>query len=248
MTDYRYLLCLGDDSLVATQRLLQWCTVAPQIEEDIALSNIALDQLGQARALLSYAGELEGAGRDEDALAYLRDEQNFTNVALVELPNEDFAVTVAKMLAFSTYQHELYDRLRSSGDARISAIAVKAGKEVAYHLDHFSAWAVRLGDGTPESHARMTSAIDAVWPWTHELFRSDPVFAAAAAGGYGVDPVQLRPSWLSRIDEVLVGATVTRPADGWAPEGARAGLHTEHFGFLLAEMQSLHRAHAGVSW
>ncbi len=248
MTDYRYLLRLGDDSLVATQRLLQWCTVAPQIEEDVALANIALDQLGQARVLLSYAGELEGAGRDEDSLAYLRDEQEFTNVALVELPNEDFSVTVAKMLAFSAYQHVLYGHLEDSGDARISAIAVKAGKEVAYHLNHFSTWAARLGDGTELSHARMTSAIDSVWPWTHELFRSDEVFDAAAAGGYGLDPAQLRPGWLNLVDEVLASATVSRPLDGWAPEGARSGLHTEHFGFLIAEMQSLHRAHAGVNW
>ncbi len=227
------LLALGDDALVTAQRLGHWCTRSPEMEEDVALANIALDQLGVARLLLSYAGEVEGAGRDEDALAYLRSDREFRNALLVELPDRDFAVMIAKLLFLSAYQRLLYRRLAGDQDERLAAIAAKAVKESAYHLDHATLWTLRLGDGTDVSHARMQAAVDEVWPYTHELFEDEP---------------DLRPQWLSAVEDVLARATLVRPADGWAPAGGRAGRHTEQLSYLLAEMQVLHRAHPGARW
>ncbi len=235
-----YLLGLGDDALVAAQRLGEWVAAAPELEEDVALANIALDQLGAARLLLTYAGELEGAGRDEDALAYLRDDRDFRNCLLVELPNGDFAVTMAKLLFLSAYQLPLYAALSGCADERRAAIAGKARKEVAYHLDHASLWTVRRGDGTEESHRRMQAAVDELWPYTVELFEADPAAP--------VDPAGLRAAFLAGVEPVLERATLDRPADGWGPTGGRAGLHTEHLSYLLAEMQVLHRAHPGARW
>lgn len=235
-----HLLMLGDDALVAAQRLGEWAAAAPEMEEDVALANIALDQLGAARLLLSYAGEREGAGRDSDALAFLRDDRQYLNCLLVELPNGDFAVTMAKLLFLAAYQLPLYAALSQAADERLAAIAAKARKESAYHLDHSSLWTVRLGDGTDESHRRMQAAVDEIWPYTHELFAADP--------NAPVDPATLRPSFMSTVDAVLTEATLVRPADGWAPAGGRSGVHTEHLSYLLAEMQVLHRAHPGARW
>jgi ring-1,2-phenylacetyl-CoA epoxidase subunit PaaC len=227
--DFEYVLGLADDALVAAQRLAGWCARAPEMEEDVALANIALDQLGVARLLLAYAGELEGAGRDEDALAYLRDDREFRNCLLVEQPEPDFAVLMAKLLFLAAYQKPLYDRLADGPDERLAAIAAKARKESAYHLDHASLWTVRLGDGTDESHRRMQEAVDALWPYTYEL----------APG----------PEWLSTVEGVFSDATLTRPADGgWAPSGGRQGVHTEALSYLLAEMQVVHRAYPGGTW
>ena len=237
---FLYVVSLADDALVAAQRLAEWCSRAPEMEEDIALTNIALDQLGVARQLLTYAGELEGLGRDEDDLAYLRDDRDFRNVQLVELDNGDFAVTMAKLLFLSAYQLPLYDALSEAPDERLAAIAAKARKESAYHLDHSALWTIRLGDGTEESHERMQRAVDAVWPYTHELF--EPVEGAL------VEPASLRAPWSSAVDKVLAEATLTRPADGWRPTGGRRGLHTEALSYLLGEMQVLHRAHPGATW
>jgi ring-1,2-phenylacetyl-CoA epoxidase subunit PaaC len=231
---------LGDDALVAAQRLGEWAAAAPEMEEDVALANIALDQLGSARLLLSYAGEREGAGRDEDGLAFLRDDRQYRNCLLVELPNGDFAVTMAKLLFLAAYQLPLYAALSQGADERLAAIAAKARKESAYHLDHSSLWTVRLGDGTDESHRRMQAAVDQIWPYTHELFAADP--------DAPVDPATLRPSFMSTVDAVLTEATLVRPVDGWAPAGGRSGVHTEHLSYLLAEMQVLHRAHPGARW
>ncbi len=252
----QFALRAADDALIAAQRLAEWSARAPEMEEDVALSNIALDQLGVARFLLTYAGELEGTGRDEDALALQRDDREFRNCLLVELPNAgpaaaalapgDFGVTMARLLLLSAYQKLLYDELVASTDPRLSAIAAKARKESAYHLDHAALWTVRLGDGTPESHRRMQAAVDDLWPYTHELFETDPVTERLVAAG--VVPSQLRPQWLDRVCAVLAEATLTRPADGWAPSGGRQGRHTEHLSYLLAEMQVLHRAHPGASW
>jgi ring-1,2-phenylacetyl-CoA epoxidase subunit PaaC len=256
---FEYLLRLGDDALVAAQRLGEWCSRAHEMEEDVALANIALDQLGVARLLLTYAGEMEGSGRDEDALAYLRTEREYRNVLLVELDNGDFAVTMAKLLFLSAYQLPLYDALVSSTgkrrladpaqvparDNRLAGIAGKARKESAYHLDHAALWTVRLGDGTDESHERMQRAVDQVWPYTHELFESDEVVRGL---DIAVDPGSLRASWLSTVEGVLHEATLRRPDDGWAPSGGRQGLHTEAMGYVLAEMQVLHRAHPGATW
>lgn len=243
-----YALRLGDDALVAAQRLSEWAAKAPEMEEDIALANIALDQLGAARLLLSYAGELEGAGRDEDALAYLRDDREFRNCLLVELPNRDFAVTIAKLLFLAAYQRLVYDWLVASTDERLAAIAAKARKESAYHVDHAAQWTIRLGDGTEESHRRMQAAIEEVWPYTHELFAADDLTGRIDEQGVGPTPATLREAWLGTVEPVLAEATLTRPTDGWAPAGGRDGLHTEHLSYLLAEMQVLHRAHPGARW
>ena len=248
MTAFRYALRLGDDALVAAQRMAQWSTWAPQLEEDVALSNIALDLLGQARVLLSHAGQLEGAGRDEDALAFLRAEKDFTNVQLVELPNGDFAVSMAKLLFFSAYQTLLYERLADSADETLAGLAAKAVKEATYHLDHASAWTVRLGEGTDESHHRMRRAVAEVWPYTHALFTADPVSREAVEAGYGIDPADLHEAWRERIDATLREASLSAPDDPWRPAGGREGVHTEAFGLLLAEMQALHRAHPGARW
>ena len=244
-----YALRLGDDSLVLSQRLGGWITYAPQLEEDVALANIALDLLGQARTLLSYAGEVEGAGRDEDDLAYLRDERDFRNVALVEIPNGDFAVTMARQLCFSTWQLALHQRLTSSADATLAGVAGKSVKEVSYHRDHATQWVLRLGDGTDESHARMQAGLDRVWPYVAELFATDELEQRLAAEGVAVDVSTLRAEWDAHVDSVLQEAALTRPQGGpELPAGGRRGIHTESFGFLLAEMQHLHRSHPGATW
>jgi ring-1,2-phenylacetyl-CoA epoxidase subunit PaaC len=230
MTTFEGLLALGDDALIAAQRLSEWSARAPEMEEDIALANIALDQLGAARMLLTYAGELVEPRRTEDDLAYLRGDREFRNCLLVELPEADFGVTMAKLLFLSAYQKLRYEA--AGPDERLAGIAAKAVKESAYHLDHSTLWTVRLGDGTEESHRRMQAAVDGLWPYTHELFEDN----------------DLRESWLSTVEPVMAEATLDRPADGWAPAGGRRGLHTEHLSRLLAEMQVLHRAYPGARW
>jgi ring-1,2-phenylacetyl-CoA epoxidase subunit PaaC len=243
-----YALRLGDDALIAAQRMGEWITNAPQLEEDVALGNLALDLLGQARALLSYAGQLEGAGRDEDALAYFRDEREFLNAQMFELPVGDFGFTIARLLVTSAYQFELYTRLRDSADDTLAAIAAKAVKEVEYHRDHATQWTLRLGDGTAESHDRMQHGLEAVWPYVGELFESDDLVASLAAEGIAVDPSTLLEPALGYVDTVLTEATLTRPQPTVQHTGGRRGLHTEHMGYLLAEMQYLARSHPGASW
>jgi ring-1,2-phenylacetyl-CoA epoxidase subunit PaaC len=239
-----YALRLGDDALILAQRLGEWIARGPQLEEDVALANIALDLLGQARMLLTYAGSFDG--RSEDDLAFLRDEREFCNVQLVEQPNGDFAVTVARQLLFSTYQLSLYERLRHSTDETLAGVAGKAVKEVAYHRDHATQWTVRLGDGTEESHRRMQSGLERVWPYVDELFQSDEFVRTLT--GAAVDPATLRPEWDEYVDAVLHEATLDRPSTWTAPGGGRNGIHTEPFGYLLAEMQHLHRSHPGATW
>jgi len=241
-----YTLRLGDDALVLSQRLGEWIAAAPQLEEDVAIGNIALDLLGQARALLTYAGNLEGQGRDEDDLAYFRDERDFTNVQLVELPNGDFAVTMARLLLFSTYQHELYRRLAGSADETLAAIAAKAVKEVAYHRDHATQWVLRLGDGTEESHGRMQAGLDSTWPYLPELFERDELVARLR--GVAVDPAELVEPVTQQLHEVVERATLRVPDLRPAVTGGRRGIHTEVMGYLLAEMQHLARSHPGATW
>jgi ring-1,2-phenylacetyl-CoA epoxidase subunit PaaC len=239
-----YALRLGDDALVLSQRLSWWSSRAPELEEDLALTNIALDLLGQARALLDHAGRLEGEGREEDDLAYLRSEREFLNLLLVEQPNGDFAQTIARQLLFSTFQLARYEQLAGCDDELIAGVAAKAVKEVAYHRDHAVRWTLRLGDGTDESRRRMQAAVDLLWPYTHELFEGDEVDQAA-----GADPAPLRAGWDAFVGETLAVATLTVPEEGvWRPRGGRRGEHTERFGYLLAELQSLHRAHPGATW
>jgi len=243
---HAYALGLGDDALILAQRLGEWISRAPQIEEDVALGNIALDLLGQARLLLTYAGGagVDGQGRSEDDLAYLREEREFTNLQIVEHPNEDFAVTIARQLVFSTYQLGLYERLQHSADETLAGIAAKAVKEVDYHRDHATQWTLRLGDGTDESHARMQAGLERIWPYVDEMFRPWDVAL--------VDPTELRPGWSSYVEGVLAEATLALPGketETWtAPGGGRTGIHTEPFGYLLAEMQHLHRSHPGATW
>ena len=241
-----YALALGDDALILVQRLGEWVSCAPQMEEDVALANIGLDLLGQARILLTYAGAVEGGGRDEDDLAYLRDDRDFRNVQLVEIPNGDFAVTMARQLIFSAYQYELYTALLVSADPTLAGLAGKAVKEVDYHRDHATQWVLRLGDGTELSRARMQAGLDQVWPYADELF--DPADATGLLPGVAADPAALRPAWERYVGPVLDEATLRRPEPRWRSRGGRDGLHTEHLGHLLAEMQHLHRSHPGASW
>lgn len=239
-TPFDYVLGLADDALVSAQRMGWWISRAPELEEDVALANIGLDQLGQARALLTYAGAVEGAGRTEDDLAYLRDDREFRNVWLVERPQTDFAVTIARLLVLATWQSELYAALVSASDPTLAGVAGKAVKEVAYHVDHARLWTLRLGDGTEVSHLRMQQALDAEWPYVEELFAPD--------AGALVDPGALREGVLGRVEEVVVAATLSVPQVAPAIGGGRRGLHTEHLGHLLAEMQHLHRSHPGAVW
>ena len=243
-----YALRLGDDALILAQRLSEWISRAPQLEEDVAMANIALDLLGQARALLTYAGEVEGMGRSEDDLAYFRDDRQYRNVHIVELANGDFAQTTARQLAFSSYQLEMYLALRRSRDLTLAGVADKAVKEVAYHRDHATQWTLRLGDGTEESHRRMQAGIERVWPHVDEMFRSDPLEQALAADGLAVDARDLRSGWDSYVGAVLREATLTRPQTWTAPGGGRQGLHTEQLGYLLGEMQYLARSHPYSGW
>lgn len=249
MTEHvRYVLALADDVLVASQRLGGWIARAPELEEDVALANIGLDLLGQARSLLTDAGALEGEGRDEDALAYFRDERDFLNVHLVERSHGDFAATMARLLLLSTYLHELWTALLTSTDDTLAAVAAKAVKEVDYHADHARMWVLRLGDGTEESHRRMQAGLEAEWPYAEELFDGSYVDAALLETGVAVDPSTLRERWAGRVVAVVEEATLTVPTSRPAVTGGRRGIHTEEMGYLLAEMQHLARSHPGASW
>jgi ring-1,2-phenylacetyl-CoA epoxidase subunit PaaC len=242
---FTYTLRLGDDALIAAQRTAEWIAAAPQLEEDVALGNIGLDQLGQARTLLQYAGQLEGAGRSEDDLAYFRDERDFLNLQLCELPSGDFGHTIARLLYFATYQHLLYEELRGSADETLAGVAGKAVKEVAYHVDHATQWVLRLGDGTEESHLRMQAGLDAMWPYTAEMFASDELVRRLPVA---VDPSKLQDEWSRRVTEVIDESTCTRPTSSYQHSGGREGRHTEHLGYLLAELQHVARSHPGASW
>lgn len=245
---FDYTLALADDALISAQRMGWWISRAPQLEEDVALANIGLDQLGQARLLLEYAGNVEGSGRSEDDLAYLRDEREFRNVGLVEREQTDFGVAMARLLIFSAWQSELYAALARSTDATLAGVAGKAVKEVAYHLDHASRWVIRLGDGTDFSHQRMQEALDAEWPWAAELFDDAFLDPALVDAGVAVLPSSLREGVDARVAAVLDEATLTRPDVAAAYSAGRDGRHTEQLGYLLAEMQHLARSHPGATW
>jgi ring-1,2-phenylacetyl-CoA epoxidase subunit PaaC len=245
---FGYVLGLADDALVLGHRLSEWSGQAPMLEEDIALSNLALDLIGQARLFYARASEVEGRGRDEDALAYLRDEHEFANLLLTEQPNGDFAATVVRQLFFAAFKHPFYDALTRSQDRQLADIAGKAVKEMAYHVRHAGEWVIRLGDGTEESRGRATAALDDLWMYTGEMFEIDEGVEALIEAGIAVDPARIRPAWDATIDRVLGEATLARPADRWMQSGGRRGRHSEHLGHLLAEMQVLHRAHPGVVW
>lgn len=248
-----YCLMLGDDALIYSHRLTEWVTNAPELEEEVALANTALDLLGQARVLLARAGHVEGRRRDEDALAFERAEPEFRNVALAEVPDErDFARAIARLLLFSTWRLALLQRLLGSRDPVVAAVAGKGVKELTYHRDHAARWTLRLGDGTPESHRRMQAALDALWPCVEELYRTSDVERRLTDAGVAVDPAATREEVDAVLDEVLARAMLTRPAVPAAGpiggRGGRDGLHTEYLGHVLAELQSLARQHPGATW
>jgi ring-1,2-phenylacetyl-CoA epoxidase subunit PaaC len=245
---FNYVLRIADGCLVHGQRLAQWCGHAPVLEEDLALTNIALDHIGQARSLLTLAGALEGHGRDEDTLAYLRLEHEFVNATLLELPRGDFAFTVLRAFFWSSYMEQLCPALATSSNAELAGIAAKSLKEVRYHSRHLGDWVLRLGDGTEESHRRAAAALATLWPYTAELFESDPVDRAAAQAGLGPASDTLRPGWLRQVEPVLAAAGLVAPAATPFRATGRLGRHSEHMGPLLAEMQSLARAYPGAVW
>jgi ring-1,2-phenylacetyl-CoA epoxidase subunit PaaC len=247
-TRLKYVLRLADTSLVLGQRLAEWVGHSPALEEDLGLANVSLDLIGQARLLLTYAGELEGRGRSEDELAMSRDSSDYLNFAMVEQPNGDFASTLVRQFLIDAFQLELYEALQQSKDARLAEVAAKAVKETRYHFRYSASWIVRLGDGTEESRRRTQDALDNLWRFTQELFAADAIDEEMARSGVAPVLAELAPRWSARVDEVLREATLKRPVDvpyGW--HGKR-GDHTEHLGYLLAEMQFLHRAYPGASW
>jgi ring-1,2-phenylacetyl-CoA epoxidase subunit PaaC len=245
---FTYCLRRGDDNLILSHRLSEWCGHGPQLEEDIALANRALDHIGQARNYLQYAVTVEGKGRSEDDLAYLRNERQFVNVKLVELPNGDYANTIARGFLFDAWHLPLQQALMNSKDEQLAAIAAKAVKEISYQLKTSSDWVIRFGDGTEESHRRIQTALDGLWTYTGELFATDEVDALLKDAGIVPDMAPIKAAFDKKVDAVLQEATLKRPADAFMASGGRQGKHTEHLGFLLAEMQSLHRAYPGATW
>ncbi|WP_223475362.1 1,2-phenylacetyl-CoA epoxidase subunit PaaC [Oricola indica] len=246
---FELLLRLADDHLILGHRVSEWCGHAPMLEEDLALPNIALDLIGQSRALYTYAGEIEGRGRDEDQLAYLRLEREYRNVLLVERPNGDFAHTIARQLFFSVYMQAWWREAVGSADETLAAIAAKAVKEADYHVRHAAEWTIRLGDGTQESSRRMAAAVDALWSYTGELFETDSVTDALAGAGVAPDPAMLKAGWERVIAEVFTEATLDVPdAQAWQQTGGRRGRHGEEMGYLLADLQYIQRAYPGMTW
>jgi ring-1,2-phenylacetyl-CoA epoxidase subunit PaaC len=243
-----YVLRLADLSLVLGQRLGEWIGHAPAIEEDLGLANTALDLIGQARLLLAYAGEIEGRGRSEDDLAFLREQGEFLNPVLAEQPNGDFGQTIVRQVLIDAFQLELYERLATSADARLAAIAAKSVKETRYHFRYSAGWLMRLGDGTEESRARVQSALEKFWPLTVELFAEDDLDRTMAEAGVAPRLDEVRAAWILRIEALLAEATLTRPSDRTYSWFGKCGQHSEHLGYMLAEMQHLQRAHPGARW
>lgn len=246
--DVQYLLRIGDTALILAQRIAEWSGHAPALEEDIALSNMALDLVGQARAVLTRAGEREGAGHDEDQLAFLREERDYRNVTLVELPRGDFAFTVLRNAVMGTFFKLLWQRLATSSDAELAAIAGKAVKEARYHQQHAADWVIRLAGGTDESRRRIEQAVAGLWRYTNELFAADAVDAQAAESGLGPRWSELREGWQSEMAQVFEAAGLAMPADTPFLSTGKTGVHSEHMGFILAEMQHLQRAYPGGVW
>ena len=244
----RYVLRLSDTCLILGQRLSEWCGHGPVLEEDIALANMALDLIGQARALLSRAGEMEGLGRDEDQLAFLRDERDYLNPTLVELPRGDFAFTMVRNTMVATLLKLLWARLADSSDAELAAIAGKAIKEARYHQQHAADWVVRLGDGTAESRRRTETALNTLWRYTPEWFAADAVDEAAHASGLGPRWSDVQPEWRDEMAQILAAASLSIPQDSAFRSTGKQGVHSEHMGFILAEMQHLQRSFPGGVW
>lgn len=243
-----YVTRIGDNALILGQRLSEWCGHAPVLEEDMALANMALDLIGQARMLLAHAGRLEGKGRDEDQFAFLRTELNYRNLTLCELPNQDFARTMVRNFVFASFQVLLWERLLASSDAELAAIAAKSLKEARYHAQHAGDWVIRLGDGTAESHARAQAALDYLWPYSAEFFAATPADDAVAAAGIGPAWSELEAAWEALVVPVLNEATLTVPARTPFKSYGKFGRHSEHLGHMLSEMQYLQRTYPGAQW
>lgn len=245
---FTYCMRLADDAAVLCQRLSEWCGHASHLEEDIALTNVALDHIGHARELYSYAGQIEGEGRDEDALCFHRVEREFTNLLLVEQPNNDFAWAIMRQFLFSAYMHPFWQALQNSSDEHLAGLAAKAEKEAAYHLRHSAEWVIRLGDGTQESHSRISEALDDLWMYTGEMFEVDQMLSDLIARGIAVDPMQIKPEWEETVRSVLTKAQLEMPVEAWMQTGGRKGAHSEHLGHLLAPMQYLQRSFPQAQW
>jgi ring-1,2-phenylacetyl-CoA epoxidase subunit PaaC len=243
-----YALRRADDALILGHRLSEWCGHAPAMEEDMALANMGLDLLGQARELYSYAADVEGKGNDEDKFAYLRDVRQYRNLLLLEQPNGDFARTMARQFFYAAFADLYWRAMMKSNDATLAAIAAKSEKESAYHVRHSSEWMVRLGDGTEESHRRAQTAVDDLWAYTGEMFQVDESDRALIERGIAVDPATLHSQWLATISSVVAEATLALPKSGWMQQGGRSGKHSEHLGHLLSELQSMQRTFPGATW
>jgi ring-1,2-phenylacetyl-CoA epoxidase subunit PaaC len=243
-----YTLRRADDALILGHRLSEWCGHAPAMEEDMALANMGLDLIGQARELYTYAAKVEAKGNDEDKFAYLRDVRQYRNLLLVEQPNGDFARTMTRQFFYAAFADLYWRAMMISRDATLAAIAAKAEKEFAYHVRHSSEWMIRLGDGTEESHRRAQTAVDDLWAFTGEMFSMDDAERGLIDAGIAVDPASLRPRWLKTVSDVLSEATLTMPQNDWMQKGGRIGHHSEHLGHLLSELQSLQRTFPGAVW
>lgn len=245
---FKYVLRLGDNALILGHRLSEWCSKGPFLEEDIALSNIALDQVGRANALLTYAAQVEGKGRTEDDLAFKRSERHFYNALITELPNGDFGFTIARQFLVATFELFYFDALSKSKDETLAGIAAKTLKEVKYHYRHAADWVVRLGDGTEESHNRIQKSFEDIWTYTGEMFEADEADTLLVKAGIAVDVNTIKPLWEKQVAEVLAEATLKQPASGYMQTGSRKGLHTEHLGYILTEMQFLPRTYPDAKW
>ena len=243
-----WLIRVGDGALILGHRLSEWSSRAPTLEEDIALSNLALDLIGQTRALYTRACEIEGGPRDENTLAYRRSEREFRNPLLVEQPNGNFADTMARHLLYAAFALPFYEKLRGSNDSEVAGIATRSAREMAYHVRHAGEWIIRLGDGAAESHAKAQAAFDELWSYVPELFEADALDREMAASGFGVDPSTMREAFDATLAQVLREATLKRPPESFGLRGGRAGRHSEHIGHLLAQMQSLQRAYPDARW
>jgi ring-1,2-phenylacetyl-CoA epoxidase subunit PaaC len=243
-----YALRRADDALILGHRLSEWCGHAPMMEEDMAMANMGLDLLGQARELYSYAAKVEARGNDEDKFAYLRDVRQYRNLLLLEQPNGDFARTMTRQFFYAVFADLYWRAMINSRDATLAAIAAKSEKESAYHVRHSSEWIIRLGDGTDESRRRVQAAVDDLWAYTGEMFEVDDSERGLIDAGIAVDPAALRPRWLEMVSNVLREATLTLPNSDWMQQGGRSGRHSEHLGHLLSELQSMQRTFPGATW
>ncbi len=245
---FKYTLRLGDNALILGQRLAEWCGHGPVLEQDIALQNMALDQLGQARMLMQYAADQKGGDNTEDSIAFHRDVWDYHNLLMLEQPNGDWGMTLVRQFLFDTFNYFQYTQLLESKDERIRAIAQKAIKEITYHAQWSAEWIIRLGDGTEESHNRVQQSMDDIWMWTGEMYTPDELDAEMLRRGIAADLNHIKDQWHEKVSEILEMATLSKPKDGWMQSGGKQGEHSEHLGFILAEMQHLPRMYPEAKW